>query len=210
MPNSKMKLIGTLTSPFVRKTRIVMAEKKLDFQFVLDEIGAPASQLTQCNPLGKVPCLVTEGGGMVFDSSVIVEYLDALSPVGKLIPGAGRERAEVKTWEALADGLSDAAVLIRMETHWPGRDEAQRSPAWIAHQQRKIEGALAALNQGLGDRPWFHGKQLSPADIAAGCALGYLDLRLPELDWRPQYPGLHRLDDKLAQRPSFAETRPPR
>ncbi len=210
MPASKMKLIGTLTSPFVRKTRIVMAEKKLDFEFVIDEVGRPASQLADYNPLGKVPCLVTEGGGRVFDSSVIVEYLDTLSPVGRLVPSAGRERAEVKTWEALADGLSDAAVLIRMETHWPGRDETQRSPAWIEHQQHKIEAALVALSQGLGDRPWFHGKQLSLADIAVGCALGYLDLRLPDLDWRTQHPALHRLDDRLAQRSSFTETRPPR
>ena len=212
MPNSKMKLIGTPTSPFVRKTRIVMAEKKLDFQLILDEVGASASAspLAPCNPLGKVPCLVTEAGSLVFDSSVIVEYLDALSPVGKLIPSPGRERAEVKTWEALADGLSDAAVLIHMEMHWPGRDETQRSSAWIVHQQRKIDSALAAMNQGLGNRPWFHGRQLSLADIAVGCALGYLDLRLPELDWRARHPGLHRLDEKLAQRPSFAETRPPR
>ena len=122
----KMKLIGSLTSPYVRKVRVVMAEKKLDFQFVLEDVWGSDAMLAS-NPLGKVPCLVMEGGEAVFDSRVIVEYLDALSPVGKLIPALGRERAEVRTWEALADGVLDAAVLARLEATWGGRSEAQRS-----------------------------------------------------------------------------------
>ena len=109
-----MKLIGALTSPYVRKVRIVMAEKKLDFQLVLEDVWN-SDKVLESNPLGKVPCLVMEGGEAVFDSRVIVEYLDTLSPVGKLIPPAGRERAEVRTWEALADGLVDASILARLE-----------------------------------------------------------------------------------------------
>ncbi|MEY5099369.1 MAG: hypothetical protein RJA36_2088 [Pseudomonadota bacterium] len=204
-----MKLIGTLTSPFVRKARIVMAEKKLDFEFVVDPFGTEQSRIAEFNPLGKVPCLVTENGESVYDSSVIVEYLDALSPVGRLIPAAGRERAVVKTWEALADGLMDAAVLIRMETHWSGRTEQQRSQAWVDYQMGKIERALKAMSRALGDRPYFHGRSLSLADIAVGCALDYLDLRQPQLDWRSDYPALQQLHDRLSLRPSFADTRPP-
>ena len=124
-----MKLIGAITSPYVRKVRVVMAEKKLDYQLILEDVWSADTQITTSNPLGKVPCLVMEGGEAVFDSRVIVEYLDALSPVGKLIPPPGRERIEVRTWEALADGLLDAAILARMEATWVGRTEAQRSQA---------------------------------------------------------------------------------
>ena len=109
-----MKLIGSLTSPYVRKVRVVLAEKKLDYNFVVEDVWRSDAILAS-NPLGKVPCLVMEGGEAVFDSRVIVEYVDTLSPVGKLIPSSGRERVEVRTWEALADGLLDAAVSARME-----------------------------------------------------------------------------------------------
>src|SRR6478672_1858805 len=115
-----MKLIGSLASPYVRKVRVVMAEKKLDYQFESEDVWASDAILAS-NPLGKVPCLVMEGGEAVFDSRVIVEYLDTLSPVGKLIPASGRERVEVKTWEALADGVLEALVLARLESHWGGR-----------------------------------------------------------------------------------------
>ncbi|HET9822168.1 MAG TPA: glutathione S-transferase N-terminal domain-containing protein, partial [Burkholderiaceae bacterium] len=120
-----MKLLGALTSPYVRKVRIVLAEKKLDYQLVLEDVWTSDS-IRRANPLGKVPCLVMEGGEALFDSRVIVEYVDTLSPVGKLIPANGRERAEVRTWEALADGVLDAAILARLEQTWPGRGEAQR------------------------------------------------------------------------------------
>src|SRR3954469_5147111 len=121
-----MKLIGSLTSPYVRKVRVVMAEKKLDFQFVQEDPWS-SDAVMKSNPLGKVPVLVMEGGEAVFDSRVIVEYIDTRSPVGKLIPDAGRERTEVRTWEALGDGLQDAAILARLEQTWAGRSEGQRS-----------------------------------------------------------------------------------
>jgi len=203
-----MKLIGSTTSPYVRKVRVVMAEKKLDFTFVNDEVWTPESTVSHANPLGKVPCLVMEGGEALFDSRVIVEYLDTLSPVGKLIPAMGRERAEIKTWEALADGLLDASILARLEAHWAGRTETQRSQAWIDRQMGKVHSALRALSQGLGEKPYCSGIHLSLADIAVGCALGYLDFRFPDLDWRNEYPNLVRLHEKLMQRPSFQETLP--
>ena len=205
-----MRLIGAVTSPYVRKVRVVLAEKKLDYKFIPENVWADDTQIGAANPLGKVPCLVMDGQDAVFDSRVIVEHLDALSPVGRLIPPAGRQRIEVKTWEALADGLLDAAILARLERTWPGRTEGERSQAWIDRQMKKVDDALTAMSAGLGDKPWCSaGVHLSLADIAVGCALGYLDFRFAELDWRARHANLARLlDERLMQRPSFADTVP--
>ena len=203
-----MKLIGALTSPYVRKVRIVMAEKKLDYQFELEDVWNE-SGILKANPLGKVPCLVLEGGEAVFDSRVIVEYLDTRSPVARLIPEGGRGRTEVRTWEALADGLIDAAILARLEATWAGREEGQRSPAWIERQMSRVHSALAAMATGLGDKPFCAGIHLSLADIAVGCALGYLDFRFPQIPWRDTHPNLARLAEKLNARQSFIDSRPP-
>lgn len=203
-----MKLIGAVTSPYVRKVRVVMAEKKLDYQFVQEDVWSADTTIAESNPLGKVPCLVMEGGEALFDSRVIVEYLDTLSPVGKLIPAVGRERAEVKTWEALADGVLDALILARLEKHWAGRKDGERSQAWIDRQLGKTHASLKAMSLGLGDKPFCAGIHLSLADIAVGCALGYLDFRFPEIDWRDAHPNLARLQEKLMQRASFQDSKP--
>jgi glutathione S-transferase len=203
-----MKLIGAITSPYVRKARIVMAEKKLDYQFVTEDVWAADTTMSTYNPLGKVPCLVMEGGEALFDSRVIVEYVDTLSPVGKLIPGTGRERAEVKTWEALADGLLDAAILARLEATWPGRKDGERSPAWIERQMKKIDDSLVAMDRALAERSNCVGIHLSLADIAVGCALGYLDFRFAHIDWRTAHPNLAALYERLAQRAAFKDTAP--
>ena len=179
-----MKLIGSLTSPFVRKARIVMAEKKIDCELVLENVWAPDSKIHNFNPLGKVPCLVLDDGEAVFDSRVICEYVDTLTPVGKLLPQERRERTEVRCWEALADGMLDAAVLIRLEVRQ--REEAQRNDAWVARQQHKVDDGLKAMSKGLGAKPWCSANHFTLADIACGCALGYLDFRMPELNWREQ------------------------
>ena len=203
-----MKLIGSNASPYTRKVRVVMIEKKLDYRLVQEDVWAAESTIVQSNPLGKVPCLVMEGGEAVFDSRVIVEYLDTLSPVGKLIPVQGRERAEVKTWEALADGLMDAALLARMEVVFKGRTEAQRSQAWIDRQMGKINAVLVAMSTGLADKPFCSGIHFSLSDVAVGCALGYLDFRFPDVAWRTSYTNLTRLQDKLMLRASFMDTAP--
>ncbi len=203
-----MKLIGAVTSPYVRKVRIVMAEKKLDYQFISEDVWSAQTRIQESNPLGKVPCLIMEGGEAVFDSRVIVEYLDTLSPVGKLIPSGGRERAEVKTWEALADGLLDASILARLEAVWPGRTDGQRSQAWMDRQMDKVQQSLQAMSAGLADKPFCSGIHLSLSDIAVGCAVGYLDFRFPQIDWRTPYPNLHKLYDKLSQRQSFIDSLP--
>jgi glutathione S-transferase len=203
-----MKLLGSTTSPYVRKVRVVMAEKKLDYAFVTEDVWGADTTISESNPLGKVPCLIMEGAEALFDSRVIVEYLDTLSPVGKLIPVVGRERAEIKTWEALADGLMDAAILARLEATWAGRAKAQRSQAWIDRQLVKVNATVKAMSSGLGEKSFCGGTHFSLADIAVGCALGYLDFRFPQIDWRTEYPNLVRLHDKLMQRTSFADTVP--
>ncbi|MBB4842809.1 glutathione S-transferase [Paucibacter oligotrophus] len=206
-----MKLIGSLASPYVRKVRIVMAEKKLDYQFVLEDVWA-SDAILKMNPLGKVPCLVMEGQdsitGAVFDSRVIVEYVDTLSPVGKLIPERGRERTEVRTWEALADGILDAGVLVRLEQSWAGRPDEQRCEAWVDRQMGKVLAGLKAMNQGLGDKPWCSGTHFTLADISLGCALGWLDFRFPAIHWRDEHPNLARHFEKLSARQSFIDTAP--
>jgi glutathione S-transferase len=203
-----MKLIGSTSSPYVRKVRVVMAEKKLDYDFVNENVWSTDTTIAESNPLGKVPCLIMEGAEALFDSRVIVEYFDTLSPVGKLIPSVGRERAEVKTWEALADGLMDAAILARLEATWNGRTDAQRCQAWIDRQLGKVDASIKAMNRGLADKPFCAGIHLSLADIAVGCALGYLDFRFPQVDWRADNANLAKLQDKLMLRPSFIDTQP--
>lgn len=201
-----MKLIGSLASPYVRKVRVAMAEKRLDYELILDDVWGADSKIMLSNPLGKVPCLIMEDGGAMFDSRVIVEYLDTLSPVGKLIPPNGRERAEVKCWEALADGVLDAAVLMRLEH--TQRPEAQRNVTWIARQKSKVDAGLQAMSAGLKDTPFCAGVHYTLADVAVGCALGWLSFRFPDIDWRERHPNLGKLYDKLSERPSFKDTVP--
>jgi glutathione S-transferase len=199
-----MKLLGSDTSPFVRKVRIVLAEKKIDAQYQRIDLARDLESLRKANPLGKIPCLLVDERSAIFDSRVIVEYLDNLTPVHRLIPPSGRERVDVRTLEAMADGLLDAAILIRAEM--TQRDEAMRSRAWIDRQLGKIDGALAALDDWLGDSPWLVDGKYSLADIAAGCALAYLDFRFAEIDWRTRHPRLAHYADKLFARQSFADT----
>lgn len=203
-----MKLIGSLTSPYVRKVRIVMAEKKLDYQHELEDVWT-SDKIMASNPLGKVPCLVLAGGEALFDSRVIVEYLDTRSPVSRLIPEGSRERIEVRTWEALADGIVDAAILARLEQTWAGRSDEQRCAAWVERQLHKVDVSIDAVSTGLADKPWCSGIHLSLADIAVGCALDYLAFRFPQIDWRAKHANLARLADKLNARPSFIDTLPP-
>ncbi len=201
-----MKLIGSLASPYVRKVRVVMAEKKLEYALILDNVWSPDSTIQQSNPLGKIPCLLMEDGGAMFDSRVIVEYLDTLTPVGKLIPPNGRERAEVKSWEALADGISDAAILIRLEK--TTRPENLQSASWIDRQMGKVRAGLKSMSGGLGESAYCSGNHLTLADISVTCTLGWLLFRFPEIDWRGDYPNLAKLYDKVSERQSFKDTMP--
>jgi glutathione S-transferase len=185
-----------------------MIEKKLEYELIVDNVWSEDTQVPQYNPLGKVPCLVMDDGGSLFDSRVIVEYLDTLSPVSRLLPQGSRDRTATKCWEAIGDGLCDAAVAIRIENHI--REPQYRSPKWLARQHGKIVNALTFMNDSLGQQPFCMGVNFSLADIAVGCALGYLDFRYAsELDWRAQFSNLARLYEKLQERPSFASTAHP-
>jgi glutathione S-transferase len=201
-----MKLIASPTSPYARKVRIALAEKKIEFTLVDDSPWSPDSTVPALNPLGKVPVLVLDDGATLFDSRVIVEYLDTVSPVSRLIPEPSRQRIAVKRWEALADGVCDAAVAIILERKRPARQQSADAIRW---QRQKVERGVAEFARELGDKPWCSGDSYSLADIAVGCALGYLDLRHPDLDWRGQHANLARLAEKLGKRPTFAETAPP-
>ena len=200
-----MKLFGNSASPYTRKVRIVLAEKKIDYAFELANPWDADSTVTGKNPLGKVPVLELEDGTLLYDSRVIVEFLDNASPNAKLIPADKRERIEVRRWEALADGVLDAGVLARLENL---RKESERSPGWAARQMSKVQSGLSAMDRELGDRPWCAGNGYSLADIAVGACLGWLSFRFPQLDWRSKYLNLARAMDKLSERQSFVETVP--
>lgn len=200
-----MKLIGSLTSPYVRKVRIVLAEKKIDYEFVVDSPWETTTGVPDHNPLGKVPVLILDDDTPLYDSRVIVEYLDSTAPNNRLIPAAGRERVMVRRWEALGDGLCDAAVTAFLEAK---RGDATRDDDWIARQRAKIARALQVMAGDLGDHAWCHANAISLADIAVGMALGYLDFRFADIDWRSPYPNLARLHEKLSSRATFAETVP--
>lgn len=200
-----MKLIGSLASPFARKVRIVLAEKKIDYEFELDNPWKPDAKTPAFNPLGKVPVLVLDDGTTLFDSRVIVEFLDNASPLTRLFPAENRERIEVRRWEALADGVLDAGILARLEGQ---RDAKAKSAAWIDRQMGKVRAGLAAMDEGLGDKPWCAGNGYTLADVAVGACLGWLDFRYPKLDWKKERPNLARLFAKLSERPSFADTLP--
>jgi glutathione S-transferase len=201
-----MKLYTSPTSPFARKVRVVLTEKKIECEFVDDNPWVAETAVPQFNPLGKVPVLVLDDGTALYDSRVIVEYLDTVSPVSRLIPEPSRQRIAVRRWEALADGICDAAITIVREQKRPAK---QQSREWVERHFHKIGLGVQELEKELEDKTWCHGEAYSLADIATGCALGYLDLRHPAIDWRAQYPNLVKLADKLAKRPSFAETAPP-
>ena len=178
-------MIATLTSPYARKVRIALAEKKIEYALVEASPWTAADSVAEFNPLGKIPVLVLDDGTRLFDSRVIVEYLDTVSPVSRLIPEPSRQRITVKRWEALADGICDAAGAIHIERKRPAR---QQSNDWIDRQHEKVERGLAEMARELEDRPWCNGEGYSLADIATGCALGYLDLRFPEIAWRACIP----------------------
>lgn len=198
-----MKLLGTPASPYVRKVRILIEEKKLPYEYVQDRPSAPGSQVPNFNPLGKIPVLVRDDGGAVYDSPVIAEYVDGLA-TPRLIPESFAERIEVRRWEALADGMMDCTVSISHDFRNP--PEKQQNADWHAKQQGKIDRALATMEKDLGSRGFCHGDAFSYADIAVGTALGYLDSALPKVDWRKGHPGLRALTERLGQREAFRKT----
>jgi len=199
-----MKLVGSFTSPFVRKVRIVLSEKRIVYDFDVDIPWESDTRVAEHNPLGKVPILIMDDGTTLYDSRVIVDYLDSANPVSRLMPEFNRERSMVKRWEALADGISDAATTIFLERKRP---ESLQSTEWLSRQQKKAMLGLEVAARDLGDKKWCEGNVYTLADVALGCTLGYLSFRFPEMKWR-MFPNLVRLVDALEERASFIETAP--
>ncbi|WP_394682103.1 glutathione S-transferase family protein [uncultured Comamonas sp.] len=201
-----LQLIGSHASPYTRKVRVVLAEKNIPFEFTIGDVMAEDSPIFQFNPLGKIPCLVLEDGTPLYDSAVIAEYLDALSDRCPLIPAHPRLRADVRCWEALANGVLDAGILVRWEAHV--RESHLRDASWTQRQNTKISHALATMSEQLGEQRFCMGDVFTLADIAVGSTLGWLLFRFPELDWPSQLPNLASLHQRLLRRPSFSNTLP--
>ena len=201
-----MKLLASPASPYTRKVRIVLAEKRIDCELERVDVQPVDNPVNPHNPLGKIPTLVLDDGTALYDSRVIVEFLDNASPIARLIPEDNRERVAVRRWEALADGVTDAGILIRYESLRPANEQ---SPAWVGKQSARMRRGLVQMQADLGDKGWCVGDRYTLADIAVGCCLGWLGFRKPAgIDWRTEYPGLARHYDKLMERSAFADTIP--
>ena len=201
-----MKLLGSPGSPYARKARVAMLEKKIACEFVFDRPSNPESQVPKHNPLGKVPVLVLDDGKSIYDSSVIVEYFDGIGTGANLIPADFAARIAVRQWEALGDGIVDAIVALTHDSRYSETCDA--NAGWYQKQLKKIDGGLAALEHDIGANEFCFGNAFGLADICAGMALGYLDRAYSSHDWRGKYPGLQRYAEKLFPRASFQQTLP--
>jgi glutathione S-transferase len=200
-----MKLVGSKTSPYVRKVRVILAERQLACEFMEENPWTAETTVPRFNPLNKVPVLALDDGETLYDSAVIGEYLDAISG-GTLLPAAPLERARVHRDETLGDGIADAGITAFLERK---REASRQDAAWIARQMEKVHAGIGALAKTLGSRPFLGGSQMNVADIACGCALLWVDFRMPEVGWRGTHPNLKAWAERLEMRPSFAATRPP-
>ena len=202
-----MKLLAGLLSPYSRKVRIVLAEKKIECEMEQVDVQPAENPVNAHNPLGKIPTLLLDDGTALYDSRVIVEFLDSVSPINRLIPEGTRDRVAVRRWEALADGVLDAGILVRYESI---RDKKEQSKSWVDKQVARAKRSMAQLDADLEGKTWCHGDRYSLADIAVGCALGWLNVRKPGgVDWSGEYPAVAKHYEKLMERPAFADTVPP-
>lgn len=199
-----MKLLGTNTSPYVRKVRLVLLEKNIPHEYLIDAPREPGSQVARANPLGRIPALLIDDDTCVFDSPVIAEYADTLNDSPILIPrNDALARMRVKRWEALADGIMDSAVVVRTERIRP---EAKQEPDNIARHNDAIGRALAYAAELLGSNEWCEGSAITLADLAMVSALVYLDLRQPERDWRGVHPNLAAWFVRIGERESVKQS----
>ena len=201
-----MKLYGSRTSPYVRKVRVVMIEKRIECDFVEENVWSADTTVTLHNPLTKIPVLALDDGMTLYDSRVVAEYLDGVTPVSRLIPDGGRERAMVKRWEALGDGIADAGIAMFLERK---RELSLQNKDWITRQLGKVNSAIAAAARELGDRDYCHGLSLTLGDISLACALLWMEFRMPEIQWRANHPNLKKWIERLETMPSFVDTKPP-
>lgn len=200
-----MKLLYAVNSPYARKVRIVAIEKHIEVALKEVVLSDPDNLAKYYNPLGKVPVLVLDDDEAIYDSRVIAEFLDHRTPVAHLIPQDTTSKIAVRRWEALADGICDAAVAAMMEGRKPTE---QQSQATIDRQLSKVTAGLEKMDADIAKKKWCVNETFSLADIALGCALGYVELRHKQLNWQDNYPALAKHYSILIKRPSFKETMP--
>jgi glutathione S-transferase len=200
-----MKLISATPSPYARKVRIALAEKRIAFELVTEVPWNSNTTVPLYNPLEKLPVLLPDDGCSVYESSHILEWLEVKYPDPPLLPADPDDRLEAKRCLVIGDGVCNAFLLVFFERQRPS---AHQSAAWIARQMRKIEGGIADMARTVGDKEFVVGNRLSLGDIAFGSALGYLSVRFPEFDWRGRHPVLAGYYDELSRRPSFRDTVP--
>ena len=199
-----MKLLGTNTSPYVRKVRLVLLEKRIPHAYLVDAPREPGSQVARANPLGRIPALILDDETCVFDSPVIAEYVDTLNDSPILIPrDDALARMRVKRWEALADGIMDSAVAVRNERMRPAE---KQEPNNISLHNNAIARALDHGAAQLGQKPWCEGTAITLADLAMVSVLIYLDLRQAERDWRGAHPNLAAWFARVSARDSVRAT----
>jgi len=201
-----MQLHYNVASPYVRKVMAVAIETGLDGRLepatrMMTPVK-PDADLVRDNPLGKIPCLVTDDGAVLYDSRVICEYLDSLHDGPRIFPPAGPARWTALRRQAEGDGIMDAGVLARYETFV--RPQEHRWGEWIEGQKHKFRRALDALE---AEAETF-GDTVDIGTITIGCALGYLDFRYADEGWRASRPRLGAWLDGFAARPSMARTAP--
>lgn len=200
-----MKLISATPSPYARKVRIALAEKKIPFELVTEVPWNADTQTPRYNPLEKLPILLLDDGSSIYESHFILEYLDRKYPTPTLTPGDDDAVMAAKRLEVLGDGVCDALVLLFFERL---RFAEHRSEAWMGRQRRKMDGGVREMARSIGERTWAVGDSFGLGDIALGCTMGVLDLRFPEMPWRQDYPKLAQYVDRLGERPSFRATVP--
>jgi len=199
------KVISATPSPYARKVRIALAEKGVGFELITEVPWDASTKTPTHNPLEKLPILIRADGDPIYESHLIMQFIERAHPEPPLVPNDDVGWLLAKRVEVLCDGVCDAFVLSFFERH---RTEAHQSAAWLARQRRKIDGGLREMQRLLGDREFFIADAFTLADLAAATAVGYLAVRWPEIDWRKAYPTLLSHSDRMEQRPSFVGSRP--
>lgn len=199
------KLISATPSPYARKVRIALAEKKLPFELMTEVPWDSTTATPKHNPLEKLPVLILDDGSSVYESCFIMQYLEWKYPETPLLPADVDGKIAARRLEVLCDGVCDAFVLMFFEKQ---RAEGTISKEWMARQRRKVDGGLREMSRLIGDREFAVGDTFGLGDIAAGTVFAYLTVRAPDIDWRAANPNLGVFSDRMEKRPSFAGSVP--